>query len=196
VDQEDRRRSEPWAGWATEPVVVVDHDPAWADRGVTERDLLQPLLRTWLTGDLEHVGSTAVPGLAAKPVIDLQAPVADLRAADAIAGVVAPHHWHQVPPELDQRPYRRFFVKVLDGQRVAHLHVMTTGSSRWHQQLAFRNALRADPALVAAYARLKRQLAHDHPDDREAYTAGKRGSSTTSSPATGLTQGAEVRPPP
>jgi GrpB-like predicted nucleotidyltransferase (UPF0157 family) len=174
VDQEDRERSGSWPGWATEPVVVVDHDPAWADRGSTERDLLQPLLRTWLTGDIEHVGSTAIPGLAAKPIIDLQAPVDDLGVADTIADVIAAHHWHYVPPDLDQRPYRRFFVKVRDDHRIAHLHLMTTGSDRWHRQLAFRDALRADPALVDAYAQLKIQLAHDHPDDREAYTAGKR----------------------
>lgn len=109
-----------------------------------------------------------------RPIIDLQAPVDDLGAANAITDVLAPHNWHYVPPELDQRPYRRFFVKVLDDRRIAHLHLMTTGSSRCLQQLAFRNVLRADPALVDAYAQLKVRLANNHPDDREAYTAGKR----------------------
>jgi GrpB-like predicted nucleotidyltransferase (UPF0157 family) len=174
VDRPGSEDSESWPDWATEPVVVVDHDPAWAGHGILERDLLQALVQTWLTGDIEHVGSTAVPGLAAKPIIDLQAPVDDLGIADAIAQVIAPHQWHYVPPELDQRPYRRFFVKVLDDHRVAHLHLITTGCSRWHQQLAFRDALRADTALVYAYSQLKIRLAHDHYDDREAYAAGKR----------------------
>jgi GrpB-like predicted nucleotidyltransferase (UPF0157 family) len=74
--------------WAIESVVVVDHDPAWARPGILERDLLQPLVQTWLTGDIEHVGSTAVPGLAAKPIIDLQIPVGDLGVVDQIAQVM------------------------------------------------------------------------------------------------------------
>jgi len=57
-----------------------------------------------------NVGSTAVPGLAAKPILDLQAAVADLACAPRIAAVVAPTGWHHVPPVLDRRPWRRFFV--------------------------------------------------------------------------------------
>ena len=123
VAQPDSKRNESWRGWA--------------GQGIADRDLRQPLLQTWLIGDIEHVGSTSIPGLAAKPIIDLRAPVDDLGVANVMAPVIAPHHRHNVPPELDQRPYRRFFVKVLDDHRVAHLHLMTTGSSRWHQQLAF-----------------------------------------------------------
>jgi GrpB-like predicted nucleotidyltransferase (UPF0157 family) len=173
VDRSDSERSE-WPSWASEHVVVVDHEPAWAGTGIAERDLLQPLLQPWLAGDIEHVGSTAIPGLAAKPVIDLQAPVEHLGVANAVASVIAPHQWHYVPPGLDQRSYRRFFVKVHDDRRVAHLHLMTASNRRWRQQLAFRDALRADPALVDAYGQLKIQLAGAHHDDREAYTAGKR----------------------
>lgn len=164
-----------WPRWAIEPITIADYDPAWADQGAHAQNRLQGLLATWLTGEIEHVGSTAIPGLAAKPIIDLQAPVADLAAAAAmVAAALAPHGWHHVPPELDQRPDRRFFVQVVNGHRVAHLHLMTTGSARWHQQLAFRDALRADPDLLKAYARLKIDLAGQHGEDREAYTAGKR----------------------
>jgi GrpB-like predicted nucleotidyltransferase (UPF0157 family) len=172
MPEPDRVHRTAWPVWATERVEVVDHDLDWADRGPRERDLLQELLAPWLTAAVEHVGSTAVPGLAAKPIIDLQAQVATLDVADELVPVVAPHGWHYVPPELDGSPYRRFFVKVRDDRRVAHLHVMTA-DGRWHQQLAFRDALRADPALVRAYARLKVELADRHHDDREAYTARK-----------------------
>jgi GrpB-like predicted nucleotidyltransferase (UPF0157 family) len=174
MPEADDAPSTTWPAWATEGVEVVDHDPAWADRGLQERDLLQELLAPWLTGAVEHVGSTAVPGLPAKPIIDLQAPVVTLDVADEIVPLVAPHGWQYVPPELDRRPHRRFFVRVSDDRRVAHLHVMTADSERWHQQLAFRDALRAEPALVRAYARLKAELADRHHDDREAYTAGKQ----------------------
>ncbi|MGI8816851.1 MAG: GrpB family protein [Pseudonocardia sp.] len=160
--------------WAGERIQIVDYDPAWVDNGVRERVRVQDLLKPWLTGEVEHIGSTAVPGLAAKPILDLQAPVSDLSASDAVAAVLAPHSWHYVPPELNQRPYRRFYVKVVDNRRAAHLHLMSTASARWHQQLAFRDALRADPDLIRAYARLKTDLAVRHRNDREAYTVGKR----------------------
>jgi GrpB-like predicted nucleotidyltransferase (UPF0157 family) len=163
-----------WPTWATERVEVVGYDPSWATRGAQERQFLQELLAPWLHGHVEHVGSTAIPGLAAKPILDLQAPVQDLAVAEQIAPALAPHDWHYVHPDLDQRPYRRFFVKVVDGCRAAHLHLMTASSPRWRQQLAFRDALRARPELVRAYAQLKHDLAARHPDDREAYTAGKR----------------------
>lgn len=174
MPEPEQARGSTWPVWATERVEVTDYDPAWADRGIRERHLLEELLAPWLTGVVEHVGSTAVPGLAAKPIIDLQAPVGTLDVAEAIVPVVAPHGWHYVPPELDERSYRRFFVKVGDDRRIAHLHVMTADGARWHQQLAFRDALRADPALVRAYAGFKVELADRHHDDREAYTAGKQ----------------------
>jgi GrpB-like predicted nucleotidyltransferase (UPF0157 family) len=166
--------SSTWPAWATERVKVVDYDPSWAARGAHERQLLQEHLAPWLHGHVEHVGSTAIPGLAAKPILDLQAPVQDLAVAEQIAPLLATHHWHYVHPDLDQRPYRRFFVKVIDGRRAAHLHLLPADSPRWHQQLAFRDALRTHPELVRAYAQLKDDLAARYPDDREAYTVGKQ----------------------
>ena len=164
---------ENWPAWATESVELVESDPAWAARGEQECEHLDSLLAAWLVAPVEHVGSTAVPGLAAKPVIDLQAAVTDLAEAERISAALAPHAWHGVDPELDRRPWRRFFVKVTGGRRAAHLHVMTMESPRWHQQIAFRDALRSNPNLRADYASLKRALAAEHVDDREAYTAAK-----------------------
>ena len=105
--------------WAPEPVEVVKYDPAWDEAGPAEGQRLQYLPAPWLAGNVEHVGSTAVPGLAAKATIDLQAPVADPASADAVASTLAPQGWHYVPPELDQRNYRRFYVKVVDDHHVA-----------------------------------------------------------------------------
>lgn len=144
-------------------------DEAWQRRGEQERRLLDAALAAWLVVPVEHVGSTAVPGLPAKPILDLQAVVADLASAPDIAAALAPDRWHYVPPKVDGRPWRRFF----DGRRAGHLHVMARGSARWGEQLAFRDALRADPALAQRYATLKQTLAVRHADDREAYTAAK-----------------------
>ena len=163
----------PWPAWATEPVDLVEADPSWTIRGEQERGHLETLLSPWLVARIEHVGSTAIPELPAKPIIDLQAPVADLDNPDPIAAQLAADDWHYVEPDLDRRPWRRFFIKVSGGRRSVHLHVMTLDTPRWNQQIAFRDALRADPTLTADYAALKRVLAAKHSDDREAYSAAK-----------------------
>ncbi len=114
-----------------------------------------------------------MPGLDAKPVLDLQAPVLDLECAEEVAQVLGPHGWHYVPPQLDGRQWRRFFVHVIADRRTRHLHLLLPGSIRWNDQLAFRDALRADTKLAARYGQLKRTLAAKHSGGREAYTEGK-----------------------
>jgi GrpB-like predicted nucleotidyltransferase (UPF0157 family) len=162
--------------WAYETPEIRPHDPRLLLAAETERGRLAELLAPWLADGVEHVGSTAVPGLAAKPVIDLMASVRDLSAVVAQAGDgLAADGWCYVPPELDQRPWRRFFVKPDEsGQhRVAHLHLIQAGHPRWAEQLAFRDALRRDGQLARQYADLKRLLAARHVGDREAYSAAK-----------------------
>jgi GrpB-like predicted nucleotidyltransferase (UPF0157 family) len=138
---------------------------------------LAVVLAPWLVDGVEHVGSTAVPGLAAKPVIDLMASVRDPDAVVEQAGdLLWADGWWHVPPELDSGgSWRRFFVKPdPSGQhRYAHLHVIAAGHPRWGEQIAFRDALRGDDELARRYAELKRRLAAEHADDREAYTDGK-----------------------
>lgn len=162
-----------WPAWATAQVEVQPADSRWRWLGERLRAELDATLTRWLTGPVEHIGSTSVPGLPAKPVLDVQAAVADLDCAPAVAEALAGSGWHLVPPELDARPWRRFLVQAADDVRVAHLHLMVGGTERWVEQLAFRDALRADPDLRQRYARLKQELAAAHVDDREAYTAGK-----------------------
>lgn len=162
-----------WPVWATERVEIVPPDPDWLPRGERESELLESSLARWLVGRVEHVGSTAVPGLAAKPILDFLAQVTDLDRAPEVAAALAGAGWHFVPVELDQRPWERFFVRVVDDRRVAHLHLLDVDAPRWHDVLAFRDALRADPALVRSYAALKADLAARHGDDREAYTRAK-----------------------
>lgn len=110
-----------WPMWATETVEIRPPDPAWQINSRRERDALRLTLEPWLVTPVEHVGSTAVPDLAAKPILDFQIEVADLEVAPLIAEKLAPAGWFYVPPALDQRPWRRFFVKVADERRTAHL---------------------------------------------------------------------------
>ncbi len=163
--------------WAYEKAEVLPHDLRLADRAVAERDQLARLLAPWLVDGVEHVGSTAVPGLAAKPVIDLMASVADPDAVVVQAGErLTADGWCYVPPDLDRGgQWRRFFVKPdASGQRrAAHLHVIRAGHPRWAEQIAFRDALRRDDRLARSYENLKRRLAAQHAGDREAYTDAK-----------------------
>jgi GrpB-like predicted nucleotidyltransferase (UPF0157 family) len=162
--------------WAVEAVHLSAYDPGWPGRAAGYADELRPVLEQWLLGPIEHVGSTSIPGLVAKPVIDLMVQVADAGAvAGQAAGALDEMNWSYVPPELDGRPWRRFFAKVsADGlHRLAHLHVMSAGAVRWDQQLRFRDALRASPALRDEYAAVKSRLASTYADDRERYTEEK-----------------------
>jgi len=119
---------------------------------------------------IDHIGSTAVPGLAAKNVIDIQVSVAALDAADALAGagfrpfaeILADHR-----PPGDESPdaqwAKRFFSEPIDERR-ANIHVRVDGSANQRYALLFRDYLRAHPATAEAYAELKRRLAEHMPD--------------------------------
>lgn len=159
--------------WADEPIEIVEHDPAWREEAwrliVDVRGRLEP----WLVGGVHHVGSTAVRGLAAKPIIDLIAGIDDLGRAPETDGTLASAGWELVPPELDDRPWRRFYVLARDGRRHAHLQVMEPGHERWNAAILFRDRLRADDRLRDKYARLQRRAAATHRADREGYTRDK-----------------------
>nr|WP_307658470.1 GrpB family protein [Nocardia ignorata] len=98
--------------WAYEAVQVCPYDARWPARAEVECEELADLLAPWLVEGVEHVGSTAVPGLAAKPIVDVMASVSDLDiAVEEASERLAVARWCYVPPELDRRPWRRFFVK-------------------------------------------------------------------------------------
>jgi len=152
------------------PVEVVPYNAAWPALFEAERRMLQAALSAWLVGEIEHIGSTAVAGLSAKPVIDIMAPVASLLASEAaIAAAAAIGYVHH--------PYRadvmHWFCKPSPEVRTHHLHLVPLGSDLWRARLAFRDALRANPALAAEYAALKMRLAEQYRHDREAYTENK-----------------------
>lgn len=162
--------------WATEPILLVDHDPAWAQRARAFVAEVEALFAGRLISEVLHVGSTAVPGLRAKPIVDLQAGADDPDAAARdLEGTAASAGWLLVPPELDRRAWRRLFVRVdAHGRsRLAHLHLMPPGDDRWRAQLLFRDRLRADAGLRVEYVRIKDAAAVAHADDREAYTRAK-----------------------
>ena len=136
----------------------------------SERNLIAAQIAPFIVGGIEHVGSTAVPGLAAKPVIDIMVGVESLDASrDAIA-LLAPLSYCYFPYKPD---VMHWFCKPSDEVRTHHLHLIPYQSQLWRERLAFRDHLRANAETANAYARLKMELADRYRDDREAYTEAK-----------------------
>jgi len=152
-------------------VEIVPYDPRWPVKFAQERSTLSAALAPWIVGELEHIGSTAVPGLAAKPIIDIMAPVETLaRAAPAIAAAERLGYlYYPYEPEA-----MHWFCKPSPAFRTHHLHLVPLGSRIWYERLNFRNALREDSKLRHRYEVLKVELARAHRHDREAYTDAKR----------------------
>lgn len=151
-------------------VRVVPYDPTWPDRFEEERSALVAVLAPWLVGPIEHVGSTAVPGLAAKPVIDIMAPVHDLDSSRSTIDVLSTLGYCYWPYRAD---VMHWFCKPSAAYRTHHLHVVPYCSPLWFDRLAFRDFLRAHPPVAAEYANLKYRLAKIYEFDRDGYTDAK-----------------------
>lgn len=146
------------------------YDPAWPGLFAAEAERLQKLFAAaGLDITLEHTGSTAIPGLAAKPVLDILGGYAEAtpvtECIDVLAGADYVYRGEQGIPG------REFFRR--GNPRSYHLHLTAIDSQFWRDHLAFRNRLRGDDALRDAYAVLKHDLAARFPRDREAYIEGK-----------------------
>lgn len=152
------------------PIHIVAYDPSWPTLFETERTLLTDILRSWLTGPIEHVGSTAVPGMPAKPVIDIMAAVDSLDASRDAALPLREFGYHYAPYRAD---VMHWFCKPGLSLRTHHLHLVPFRSLLWDERLRFRDCLRSTPAIADEYATLKYELAELHRLDREAYTEAK-----------------------
>ena len=151
------------------PVVVVDPDPAWPQLFATLRDTLAPVLAD-VASTIEHVGSTAVPGLPAKPVIDLDVVVASPALASAALRRLETLGYQPVGDlgvpgrEACRRPH---------GSVPHHLYVCVQGAVPLRNPLTLRDHMRAHPEVAAAYGALKRRLARAFPNEIDGYIEGK-----------------------
>jgi GrpB-like predicted nucleotidyltransferase (UPF0157 family) len=163
-----------------EDVGIVPYDPSWPDSFLREAEHLRSCIPAGIIRRIEHFGSTAVPGLAAKPIVDMLIEVASLRAARAeIAPILEAQSYDYFwRPSFgdDIPPWYAFFIRRDQrGVRTHHLHMVTnrrTFQEHW-ERLLFRDYLIAHPQTAKAYERLKCNLAAAHPNDRIAYTNGK-----------------------
>jgi GrpB-like predicted nucleotidyltransferase (UPF0157 family) len=153
-------------------VEILDYDPAWVERFVEQRARLDTLLAPWLGGPVEHVGSTSVPGLPAKPIVDILAPVKSLSDAEAALPALAGEGW-LFWPEDPNRHYRLWLLRPQPTARTHHLQLIEQDHPDATALIAFRDALRRDDALRASYAALKERLAAQYRTDRNAYSNAK-----------------------
>jgi GrpB-like predicted nucleotidyltransferase (UPF0157 family) len=146
---------------------IVEYDPAWPGQAAAELarigDALGPVAVR-----LEHVGSTAVPGLAAKPIVDLMVCVADAEQEAAYVPALGRLGYLYAPS-----PGFHFFARPHARPRTHHVHVCAAGGDFERRHLALRDYLRAHPDEAAAYAAIKRKVVARHPQDRIAYIEGK-----------------------
>jgi len=146
------------------------YDPRWADLGDAERRKVTTVLQE-LAKDVQHVGSTAIPGLASKPILD----IAVALRPDADGGEIR-RRMTQAGYDYqgDQGPDGGLlFVRSKDGVRTVHVHMVDENDPEWDRYLVFRDYLRKRPDRRSEYEELKRRLAASFPTDRDAYTNGK-----------------------
>jgi GrpB-like predicted nucleotidyltransferase (UPF0157 family) len=157
-------------GLARKTVRLVPYDPRWSQAFEREASLLRKHLMSDIA-EIEHIGSTAIPGMDAKPVIDLMVALPSLRAPETLYAAFEFLGYEHQP--LDDVPDRLFFAKGPHHLRTHHVSACEKPSRFWHVHIAFRDALRSDASLAAEYAQLKRTLATRFASDRAAYTKGK-----------------------
>lgn len=155
-----------------EAVTLVPYRGTWPDEFARERQRLLDLFPDAFVA-IEHFGSTAVPGMPAKPIIDILAGVRSMDSADALLERLLEHGYTTSREFNAMLVDRKWLMRAEGGRRTHHLHIVEHGGTQWDERLRLRDMLRASPELAESYRELKERLAAQHRTDREAYTEGK-----------------------
>jgi GrpB-like predicted nucleotidyltransferase (UPF0157 family) len=131
------------------------YDPRWATLFEEEAARLHAVLEPWLVEGIHHVGSTSIPGMAAKPVIDMIAGVRDLAEARAAFEPLTTLGYGHREHRIDAHAFHKPPNMPTQWEETHHLHLTVPGSDLWRERLAFRDALRASPPLAREYMELK-----------------------------------------
>ncbi|MBN8211114.1 GrpB family protein [Bacillus sp. NTK071] len=153
------------------PIVNLnEYNTEWESQFDYERKRIVAAIGDEIAG-IEHIGSTSIKGLKAKPIIDIMVGIKDLNSTSAFVQPLSEIEFEYVPkPELTDR---RFFRKGLWGQGTCHLHICEIHSTEWIEKTVFRDYLRKYPDFAEEYALLKSELATKYKYDRPAYTQQK-----------------------
>jgi len=153
-------------------VIMIPYSSDWPVAFAQAREGLAAAFAPVDVG-IEHIGSTSVPELSAKPVLDMLLGVSSLREVEAKIDILSELGYEYVPRYERELPERRYFVKPSLASLRVHLHAVELGGSFWLEHLAFRDALRADASLRVAYQALKMGLASEFTHDKSAYQTAK-----------------------
>ena len=159
-----------------DPIRMCPYAPDWATSFEREQVRLTPILQPYLLQPLEHMGSTAVPGLVAKPIIDMVAVVDDISPVMAEEDSLRRIRWLLAPEPADDLERKLSFCTPSREHRTHHLHIVEESFSGWRGWLAFRDYLRKNPDVARGYGELKTDLSVEHgsdPNARDGYRAGK-----------------------
>ncbi|MDO9121073.1 MAG: GrpB family protein [Anaerolineaceae bacterium] len=154
------------------PIVIESYCSEWPEQFTQEAKLIQCVIGNYITV-IEHIGSTAVPGLAAKPIIDMLIGVKSLADSPHFIAPLQQLGYVYVPEHEAELPERRYLYKQKDDEDTFHLHMVEPESEFFRRHIAFRDYLRSHPEAVAAYASLKLKLAREFGSDRSGYTDAK-----------------------
>ncbi len=155
-----------------EDVSLLTYDPTWPAIFEAEQRSLKSLCGAHLIA-IEHIGSTAIPGMSAKPIIDIMASVDSMTVADSLLNILCDAGYDTSAEYNATIGNRRWLMRHKDGHRTHHLHLLEQHSKDWIDCLAFRDALRSNGNLALEYLQLKKRLLLQYPTDREAYTQSK-----------------------
>lgn len=153
-------------------VSIVEYRPEWRKMFETEKGILQTTLGE-VPARIEHIGSTAVAGLAAKPIIDLLVGLEDFSIADQVVPKIEASGYEYIQKYEAVMPLRRFFIKEQGGIRTHHIHMVEIGGEFWERHILFRDYLRRNPGVAEQYASLKRELAEREWKDGNEYADAK-----------------------
>lgn len=152
-------------------VQLQQYDSNWAVEFENEKKSLIEALGPFANG-IEHIGSTSVPGLEAKPLIDMIVPIDNLDDVTVIIPSLIRMGYEHMPERIFAT--RAFFPKGPREKRTHHLSFVNTDSMEFRDAIAFRDMLRSDEDIRDAYRNLKKKLAERYEDDRYAYTEAKQ----------------------
>jgi len=158
------------------PVIMVDYDPAWPILYEAEKQRILKAIGNKVLA-IEHIGSTAVPNLWSKPIIDMMAGVLCSTDAEDCVRLLQSLDYLDVTPQPGELDWHYCLGKKYAGEAASlqnyHLHLVRFMSDHWKKHLLFRDFLRNHPEVAQEYRELKRQLAAEYGSDRVGYTAAK-----------------------
>lgn len=157
---------------ADQSIELAAYDPTWQTRFAEQQIRLDTILKPWLAGETEHIGSTSVLGLRSKPIVDILVPVRSLAASRVAIPILEKDGWLFWPDDPNQS-YRLWFLRPSPEARTHHLQIVQRDDPTLRALIAFRDVLRRDPKAREAYSSLKEDLAIRHPRDRNAYSNAK-----------------------